>query len=75
MAANTWAESNTKPFEEKQGALILAIHLPIKNLTHALPRHQWRGFLIFTAKKQSWNWSFQSAALALEQDIISERVE
>jgi hypothetical protein len=36
-AHNTGAESNTKSAREKQGALIVAIYLPIKPHTHFTP--------------------------------------
>ena len=36
-ALSLWVESNTKPFGEKQGALIVAIYLPTKPHTHFTP--------------------------------------
>ena len=38
------AESNTRLAREKQGALIVAIHLPTKHSPH----QKWRGFLLLT---------------------------
>ena len=55
------AESYTKPFGEKQGALCVADNLP----TNHSPRQQWRGFLWFPQLEETDSSECHSAAFVL----------